>query len=276
MAIIRASGIFVFGIVLLLLSTLRLDATTTAGPNRVEARFEVYGFAGLHLLTNRTTVEQSGDRYAIATDLDTRGLASVFVDLKSHSQVNGRMGREAPQPESYRAEVRRNGVERDYAVDFRRDGSIINVSAGSASGPARQPLADATNAMLGAVDQLTAYFLLERQLANYGTCGLVVPVFDGSARYNFRSTYVGRETLTADERQNFAGSAQLCEVARENVIASGDPNAETYRKGRIWYASFIPGVMTPVRMEFTTAFGVVKAYLAELRDRGVELRLARE
>jgi hypothetical protein len=33
--------------------------------------------------------------------------------------------------------------------------------------------------------------------------------------------------------------------------------------------------MTPVRMEFTTAFGVVKAYLAELRDRGLDLRLAR-
>jgi hypothetical protein len=276
MAIIKASGISLFSAVLLLSSAAHLDATPTAGSNRIEARFEVYGFAGLHVLTNRTTVEQSGDRYTIATDLDTRGLASVFVDLTSHSQVNGRMGREAPQPESYRAEVRRNGVERNYAVDFQRDGSVINVSAGSASGPAQPALADATDAMAGTVDQLTAYFLLERQLANYGTCGLIVPVFDGSARYNLRSTYVGRETLAADGRQNFTGSAQLCEVTRENVITGGDPNAETYRTGRIWYASFIPGVMTPVRMEFTTAFGVVKAYLVELRDRGVELRLLRE
>jgi hypothetical protein len=34
--------------------------------------------------------------------------------------------------------------------------------------------------------------------------------------------------------------------------------------------------MTPVRMEFTTDFGVVIAYFAELRGHGVDLRLARE
>jgi hypothetical protein len=32
----------------------------------------------------------------------------------------------------------------------------------------------------------------------------------------------------------------------------------------------------PVRMEFDTAFGVVKGYLAELRGRGVDLHLMGE
>ena len=32
--------------------------------------------------------------------------------------------------------------------------------------------------------------------------------------------------------------------------------------------------MMPVRMEFDTAFGVVKGYLAELRGPGVDLQLA--
>jgi hypothetical protein len=40
----------------------------------------------------------------------------------------------------------------------------------------------------GTVDQLTAYFLLERQLAQREGCALVVPVFDGSALYNVRFT----------------------------------------------------------------------------------------
>jgi Protein of unknown function (DUF3108) len=272
MTIIRASSYFVFGIVLLFLSTGRLDATA-AGSRRVEARFEVYGFAGLHVLTNRTTVEQSGDRYAIATDLNTRGLASVFVDLTSHSQVSGRLGRETPYPESYRADVRRNGAERHYAVDFRHDGTVISASAAPTIGA---ELLDATKEMQGAVDQLTAYFLLEKQLANHGSCGLVVPVFDGSALYNLRSTDVSRQTLSADPHQDFAGSAQLCEVTRQSLIASRDPNEDTYRQGRIWYASLIPGATTPVRMEFTTAFGVVKAYLAELRDGGADFRFTRE
>ena len=276
MTIIRAASYFLFGVVLLYLSTTRLDTTTASGPSRVEARFEVYGVAGLHILTNRTTVEQFGDRYTIATDLDPRGLASVFVDLNSHSQVSGRLGREAPHPESYRADVRRNGVERHYAVDFRQDGTVINASAAPPTAAELQALSAATGEMRGTVDQLTAYFLLEKQLADHGTCGLVVPVFDGSALYNLRSTDVSRQTLSADDHQEFAGSAQLCEVTRENLIASRSRNEDTYQRGRIWYASLIPDETTPVRMEFTTAFGVVTAYLAELLDRGVDLRFACE
>src|SRR6202045_2715092 len=97
-------------------STFRAPA---AEIDRVDARFEVFGFAGFHVLTNRTTIQEIGDRYAITMDLDTRGLASVFVDLTSHSEVHGEFARGAARPEAYRADVRRNGAERHYAVDFR-------------------------------------------------------------------------------------------------------------------------------------------------------------
>jgi hypothetical protein len=111
----------------------------------------------------------------------------------------------------------------------------------------------------------------------YGTCTLVVPVFDGGALYNLRSTDMRRETLSADDHQNFTGSSQLCEVKREDLAVNPDRNEDTYRKGKIWYARLTPaGQMMPVRMEYTTAFGVVRAYLAELRADGVDLRLARE
>src|SRR5271157_2038703 len=77
-----------------------------AEADRVDARFEVFGFAGLHVLTTRTTVEEAADRYAIMADLDTRGLASIFVDLTSHSEVEGRLTRDAPSPFGYRADMR--------------------------------------------------------------------------------------------------------------------------------------------------------------------------
>src|SRR6516225_10194288 len=64
----------------------------------VELRIEVYGFAGFHVLTNRTKVATSGDRYTIATDLDTRGIASIFVDLTSHSEVYGRLVKDGVRP----------------------------------------------------------------------------------------------------------------------------------------------------------------------------------
>src|SRR5271166_5910520 len=104
-------------------AALKVPAAET---DRVDARFEIYGFAGFHVLTNRTTIQEIGDHYAIAMDLDTRGLASVFVDLTSHSEVHGEFARNAVQPEAYRADVRRNGIERHYALDYRRDGTVTN------------------------------------------------------------------------------------------------------------------------------------------------------
>src|SRR5262245_25295700 len=83
-------------------------ATPAAAADPVELRIEVYGFAGFHVLTNRTSVTASGDRYSIATDLDTRGLASVFVDLTSHSEVRGRLAQDTARPDAYHGEVRRN------------------------------------------------------------------------------------------------------------------------------------------------------------------------
>ena len=66
--------------------------------DRIEARIEIFGFAGVHVLTNRTTVEEAGDRYSIAMDLYTRGLARVFVDLTSHSEVHGRLAGDTALP----------------------------------------------------------------------------------------------------------------------------------------------------------------------------------
>jgi len=240
----------------------------------IRVRFEIFGLAGLHVLTNRTTIEKSGDRYSITMDLDTRGLARVFVDLTSHSEVHGRLARDAARPDAYRAEVLRNGVDRSYGVDYRTDGTVINASTPSSPGWASAiPAAQ----IRGTVDQLTAYFLLERQLAQRGTCALVVPVFDGSALYNVRFTDIKSEVLAADSYQNFAGQTQLCQLVREEILRNPGQGEDTYQQGKVWYAPLASGdLMLPVRMEFETAFGTVRGYLAELRGHGVHLHLMRE
>jgi Protein of unknown function (DUF3108) len=242
--------------------------------DRIEARFEIYSFAGFHVLTNRTTIEQAADRYAIETDLDTRGLASVFVDLTSRSKVYGALGSGPPRPQAYYSDVRRNGADRQYRVDYHSDGTIANIAPKPSFGLS---LIAATERNRATVDQLTAYFLLERQLTRGGSCTLVVPVFDGSGLYNLRFTDVKMETLVADSYQNFAGPARLCEVVREDIVVNPDRNESTYQRGRIWYARVAAGGrMEPVRMEFDTDFGVVRGYLAEWRGRGVDLRLMAE
>jgi hypothetical protein len=242
-----------------------------AETDRVFARFEIFGFAGFHVLTNRTTIQEIGDRYAIAMDLDTRGLASVFVDLTSHSEVQGELARSAARPEAYRADVRRNGAERHYSLDYGRDGSVKSASAPAPTGP--QLVVEAEQ-IRGTVDQLTAYFLIERQLAHGGSCSMVVPVFDGAGFYNLRFSDLKRDMLSADSYQKFAGPAQVCQVVREDIVVNPDKNEDTYKRGRIWYAQVAGDRMMPVRMEYDTAFGVVKGYLAEVRGHGANLQLA--
>ena len=240
----------------------------------IRVRFEIFGLAGLHVLTNRTTIEKAADRYSITMDLDTRGLARVFVDLTSHSEVHGRLAADAARPDAYRAEVLRNGVDRSYGVDYRTDGTVINASTSSSPGWASSiPAAQ----IRGTVDQLTAYFLLERQLAQRGTCALVVPTFDGSALYNVRFTDIKSEVLAADSYQDFAGPTQLCHIVRDEILRNPGQGEDTYQQGKVWYASLASGdLMLPVRMEFETAFGTVRGYLAELHGHGVHLHLMRE
>jgi hypothetical protein len=241
---------------------------------KIHARFEIFGFAGLHVLTNRTTIEEAGDRYLIAMDLDTSGLAKVFVDLTSHSEVHGSLARDAVHPDAYRSEVSRNGVDRSYGVDYHRDGAVINASAPASPGWSSTLPAERVR---GTVDQLTAYFLLERQLAQRGTCALTVPVFDGSALYNLRFTDIGSEMLAADSYQNFAGPAHLCRVVREEILRNPGQGEDTYQQGKVWYARLASGdLMLPVRMEFETAFANVSGYLAELHGHGAHLQLMRK
>jgi hypothetical protein len=239
------------GLLFALLLCAGVPNSSAEDADKIQVRFEIYGFANIHVLTNRTTVEERANRYSIAMDLDTRGLARMFVDLTSHSEVHGHLGNDTARPESYRAEVHRNGIERFYGVDYRSDGAVINASTPPSSEPS---FLIAAERIRSTVDQLTAYFLLERQLARRGKCALVVPVFDGSALYNIRFTDIDPEILSADINQSFAGPTQPCEVTRENIVLGPGRGEDTYRRGRIWYARFAAGdLMLPVRLSCRTA-----------------------
>ena len=150
--------------VLLLLFTPGASRAPAAETDRVDARFEIFGFAGFHVLTNRTTIQEIGDRYAIAMDLDTRGLASVFVDLTSHSEVQWRARPGAqlvPKPIApMSAETAPSGIMRSIIAATAR---VTNASTPASAGAA---LVVAAEQIRGTVDQLTAYFLIERQLAH--------------------------------------------------------------------------------------------------------------
>lgn len=232
-------------------------------------RVEVYGLMGLHVLTLHSKVEEAGDRYAITTDYATRGIAGVLVDLTTKAEVRGRLQSSRPQPISYRRDTRRNGEDRHDKVDYRPDGTV------DASSTPPPPSSVPPSAERGTVDNLTAYFLLERQLARTGSCALSVPVFDGRYRYDLYFTDAGKKQLPSVAGQDFSGEATGCKMQRVDRSTTSEPErTEGARQGTIWYARLVPGdAMVPVRMQMEAQIGVVDGYLAELHGSGVNLKL---
>jgi Protein of unknown function (DUF3108) len=231
-------------------------------------RVEVYGLMGLHVLTLHSKVEETGDRYAITTDYATRGIAGVLVDLSTKAEVQGRLYNASARPISFRRDTKRNGEDRHDKVDYGPDGTV----EGSSTPPPRSPVSPA--AERGTVDNLTAYFLLERQLARTGSCTMAVPVFDGRYRYDLYFTDAGKKKLPSVAGQDFSGEAVGCHMRRvDRSTLAGPEQSEGASQGTIWYAKLVPGdAMVPVRMQMKAQIGVVDGYLAELHGRGVNLK----
>src|SRR5438067_2242108 len=196
------SAVLVVGLGLLTAPALAADT--------IALRFEVYGLAGLHVLTLKSNIDASGDRYAINVDYATTGVAGLFVDVKTRAQVRGRLSQTGAQPEAYRKDTRRNGEDRHNKVDYRPDGT-----ADASTTPAL-PEPIPASAVRGTVDNLTAYFMLERQLARTGSCALAVAVFDGRYRYDLHFSDAGRKKLPAVSGQKFEGEAIGCKMVRQS------------------------------------------------------------
>ena len=248
-----------------------LTAARAADLERIDLRYEMFGVAGIHVATNRTAVEETADQYAITADVESRGIAALFVDLTSHSEVLGRLTIDGARPEAYRGKVRRNGVESRNRVNYAADGTI----AGEAMPPDETRTPVAPPLMRGTVDQLTAFFMVERRLAHRGSCALVVAVYDGRRRYDLHFTDAAPEVPRAFAERNGVGATQVCRMRRQAIAGFADANgrSEGAYEGKLWYARLLPGdLMVPVEMEFSTEFGTVTGQLAELNGRGIHLR----
>lgn len=238
----------------------------------VERRFEGY-VAGLHVVSTQTVIEETSTTYLIRGAYETAGLGAVFASRANRSETRGRKAGGRPQPESFASETTRGDVVQRDRVDYRRDGS----ANGSSTPPAAEPVtAVDAKQLTGTVDSLTAYLLVERQVARGGGCALTVPVFDGRRRYNLRFSDAGNQVLSAAAGQKFAGTAHACRMVRDEIggFFVDKSHVEGARAGTIWYAQLMPGdLATPVRMEMETEIGAVSIYLAQLRGRGVDLLL---
>ncbi len=244
-------------------------AAPAAADDPIATRFEMYGFAGAHVLSLRSRTDDGGNRYAVTIDFMTQGMAAVFVKMTSNAQVSGRIVGGMAQPDLFRSDSNRNGVERHSRIEYRPDGDI-----GATTAPPLQQ-SPPPGQVRGTVDNLTAYVRLQRQLALTGHCAMRARVFDGRHGYDLIFSDAGAETLSPMGGQNFTGKAIACRLEHRVWPDLPDPEKdEGARGGTIWYARLVPGnLLVPVRMRMDTQFGVVEGFLAELHGRGVNLTL---
>ena len=249
------------------------SAPPAGKPEQIKYRVEVYGPAGLHVATTRTEIGETADSYTIKARIETRGMAGWFVSMKSTAEAHGRLTADGAQPESFRNDSERNGEERHNKVTY-ADAGAVSGSSTPPSKAAVKPVAAAQ--MHGTVDNLTGYFLLERQLARGGKCDLTVPVFDGQQRYDLRFTDAGQQKLSPKGGQNFAGETTVCRMKRVEIAGfpAKSEDSEGARSGTLWYARLVPGdLVQAVRMEMQTEAGEISAYLAEVQADGKDLKL---
>jgi hypothetical protein len=249
-------------------SVLSSCGARAAAPDQIFLRFEVYVGPSLHVLSLRVTVDQTGEAYSIAAEAETRNLADVFVNLRSRLQVRGRVVDGSRLPVEMRAETHRRGADFNTRIDYAEG----NVTAEVSPPPSRLVAPVTTAQMRGTIDQLTAYLWLARTLARRGSCALALGVFDGRRRYDLNFTDALAEALPGVH-----GTAQVCRLSRHRIAGfpTDQGGSGTTDHGKLWFARLVPGdVMIPVRMDFDSEFGTFTAELAELRGRGVNLRLA--
>lgn len=248
-----------------LVAALGAYAGAADAADRLSTRLEVFAVLGLHVLTLHSYLDETSDRYTVTTDYATTGVAGLLVQQSSRAQTVGRFTALSVEPTSYRAETRRNGVEIRSSVDYGPDGSVVGSSTPAPANPV------AAAAARGTVDNLTAYFRLQRQLAAGKGCNLTVPVFDGRYRYELVFEDAGRKVLSPEGGQQFEGPAIACRMTRRLPDEAKGEEIEGAREGTIWYAALLPGdVPVPVRMTLDTQIGSVDGFLAELHGRGVD------
>jgi hypothetical protein len=249
-------------------------ARSAAADEVVEMSFEGFGPAGLHVMTTHTVVEEAPAWYKIQGDFATAGMGALFANVANRSITQGWQKADTPHPAVFDSETARNGVIVHNRVDFQQ-GATPN---GSSTPPPAEPVTPvAASELHGTVDNLTAYLLLERQIAHGGGCALKVPVFDGRHRYDLDFSEAGTAVLKPAAGQNFSGAAHECRMVREEIggFYVDKKHEEGAHAGIIWYAPLLPesDLAVPVRMEMQTEIGEVEIYLSQLRGRGVDLKL---
>ena len=111
----------------------------------------------------------------------------------------------------------------------------------------------------GTLDPASAMIALLRTVAATGSCSAALPVYDGRRRFDLIARAAGEELVEPLPRSLYGGPAQRCDL-RFNQLDTGRERLPS--QGVAWVAE-IAGAAVAVRLELTTALGIVTVDLVQ-------------
>ncbi|XBQ15925.1 MAG: DUF3108 domain-containing protein [Oceanicaulis sp.] len=203
-------------------------------------------------------------RYEARAESQAAGLAALFTDIRIVSEVEGAVAGGRARPQRY-AHDEFNG-RKHRRVDMSFEGRVARSEATPTfSNWGEPPASDADRT--GAIDPMTAVFMLAQSMTGAAPCSGHLPVFDGRLRYNLNLRARGVQPVrTAAWR----GEALVCDAFYEPISGYTDEQRPEPRELRhpltLWLAPLEGGRHLPVKAQTRAGFG------ATIELRSLEMR----
>lgn len=261
----------------LLLSPLALMSAGAARAEPFRAQYAMTVLGGMTIAQMEASLDISGGGYRIETKLRPTGIASMVASGDQTSLVDGRWGRNGPEPQRYITNGSWRGTARHMVIEYQAGMPVIRRMEPDER-TEREPVPPAL--ATGTLDGLSVLAKLTRQVAETGKCDGTAAIYDGRRRVDATSSTIGWERLTASRSDGFSGVALHCDF--ESRVIAGfrlDDDRETATrplKGRAWIApATADRPPVPVRVEFDTRwFGSVVAQMLTTPPDGPATRQA--
>lgn len=210
-----------------------LSAPPAAGEEPRAWAIEGSGYVGgFHVGDATGTVELRDGRYFLRFDAVGAGLVKLFLRWSYELEVEGAAMPTGPlglAPAAYRTQRNRRGRSHVRDILFRDGIAEVQDSGGDPPPPLPE------DARRGVLDPASAVLAVGVALARRGSCGLVVPVFDGRRRTDLHVADQGPDVLKPS-RQSPGGAARRCSFVFHRVAGYDARELQEPRfGGEIWF-----------------------------------------